>query len=102
MSTIKDIADEVGISKAAVSRILNHKGSFSQETILKVERAAKRLNYVSRNEMVEGEEESKTIAAIFPDKGIYFSILTTLLEKRVLIMATIYYYVQANMIILTL
>ena len=81
MSTIKDIADEVGISKAAVSRILNHKGSFSLETILKVERAAKRLNYVSRNEMVEGEEESKTIAAIFPDKGIYFSILTTLLEK---------------------
>ena len=27
MATIKDIADEVGISKAAVSRILNHKGS---------------------------------------------------------------------------
>lgn len=38
MATIKDIADEVGISKTAVSRILKYKGSFSQDTILKVER----------------------------------------------------------------
>ncbi|WP_167836642.1 LacI family DNA-binding transcriptional regulator [Anaerolactibacter massiliensis] len=80
MATVKDIADEVGISKAAVSRILNHKGNFSQETILKVERAAKRLNYVSRSS-IEDEETGKVLAVVFPKRGIYFSIMTTLLEE---------------------
>ena len=35
MATIKDIADEVGISKAAVSRILNHKGTMRYGDIRK-------------------------------------------------------------------
>ena len=77
MATIQDIADEVGISKAAVSRILNHKGSFNPETIRKVERAAKRLNYKTIHMLKqENEAEGKTIALIFPPSdspyyGIY-------------------------------
>lgn len=66
MATIKDIADEVGISKTAVSRILNHKGSFSQDTILKVERVAKRLNYTSPGMQREAGDGRKTIAAVLP------------------------------------
>ena len=69
MATIKDIANEVGISKAAVSRILNHKGSFSPETIAKVQRVANRLNYTTLTALHQEEPVSnKIIAAIFPDR----------------------------------
>lgn len=67
MATIQDIANEVGISKAAVSRILNHKGSFSQETIRKVQAAARKFNYSSLSTFRQEEERSmKLLAAIFP------------------------------------
>ena len=67
MATIQDIANEVGISKAAVSRILNHKGSFSQETIRKVQTVARKLNYSSLSTFRQEEERAmKLLAAIFP------------------------------------
>ena len=83
MATIQDIADEVGISKAAVSRILNHKGSFNPETIRKVERAAKRLNYKTIHMLKqENETEGKTIALIFPPSDSpYYGIYTMLIEQ---------------------
>lgn len=89
MATIKDIADEVGISKAAVSRILNHKGSFSAETTEKVWRVAKRLNYLPSG-AARPEETApsvKILAAIFPQEDSpfgespYYSVLISLLEK---------------------
>lgn len=84
MATIKEIADEVGISKAAVSRILNHKGSFSQETIAKVERVARKLNYTPAAVLQqEAAESSRLIAAIFPPAEFrYFGYLSALLEKE--------------------
>ena len=84
MATIKDIADEVGISKAAVSRILNHKGSFSQETIAKVERTARKLNYTPASVLQqEAAESSRLIAAIFPPAEFpYFGYLSSLLEQE--------------------
>lgn len=84
MATIKDIAEEVGISAAAVSRILNHKGSFSQETIMKVNHAAQKLGYVS-NLMLqkEWEKTSKVIAIILPVMEIrYCDVLLPLLERE--------------------
>ncbi len=67
MATMQDIADEVGVSKAAVSRILNGKGSFSQETILKVERVAHRLNYVPASALREGgERRTRRLAVVMP------------------------------------
>lgn len=84
MATIKDIAEEVGISKAAVSRILNHKGSFSPETIAKVERAARRLNYTPTSVLQqEAAECSKIVAAIFPTAEFpYYGYFSALLESE--------------------
>ena len=85
MATIQDIADAVGISKAAVSRILNHKGSFSEETILKVYAEAKRLNYSVPGAAVQtaAMEEPKIIAAVFPaTSSPYFGMLASLCEKE--------------------
>lgn len=83
MATIKDIADEVGISKAAVSRILNHKGSFNQETIKKVERAAKRLNYTPISMLrQENNKDEKVIAVVLPPTiSPYYGILINLIEQ---------------------
>ena len=82
MATIQDIADEVGISKAAVSRILNHKGSFSPETIAKVERVAGRMGYVLPKNQQEDVASSKMIAAIFPALELpYFGLVSSLLEN---------------------
>ncbi len=84
MATIKDIADEVGISKAAVSRILNHKGSFSQETIRNVERVAKRLNYASANmlrqEAEKGERRVRLAVVLPPSAVPYFGMLANMIE----------------------
>lgn len=84
MATIQDIADAVGISKAAVSRILNHKGSFSEETIVKVMAEARRLNY-STPGMYQPQEEIKLkiISAIFPSSSnSYFGVLASLMEQE--------------------
>lgn len=83
MATIQEIADQVGISKAAVSRILNNKGSFSSETIEKVFQTAKLLNYSTPLEVKAFENlDFKIIAAVFPIVNIpYYSILVSYLEQ---------------------
>lgn len=83
MATMQDIADEVGVSKAAVSRILNGKGSFSQETILKVERVAHRLNYVPASALREGgERRTRRLAVVMPPStSPYYGVLVTLVER---------------------
>ena len=82
MATIQDIADAAGISKAAVSRILNHKGSFSQETIRRVEDIARKMNYISVSAARQEDAEGiKLIAAVFPTQITpYYGILTSLME----------------------
>ena len=84
MATIQDIANEVGISKAAVSRILNHKGSFSEETIARVHETARRLNYTLPNSSAASQEdELKLILAVSPKRSTpYFGILLTHLEAE--------------------
>lgn len=71
MVTISEVAKEAGVSKATVSRILNHQGAFSEETIAKVLSTVKRLDY-HPNEVARalGKNKSKTIALIFPTKDI--------------------------------
>lgn len=82
MAKIQDIANEVGISKAAVSRILNRKGSFSKDTIQKVHQAAKDFGYTLPAELQAFEElDFKIIAAVLPLSNIaYYSILASYLE----------------------
>ena len=45
MTTIKDIADIVGVSTATVSYVLNGKKKVSKETELKVMQAVKQMDY---------------------------------------------------------
>jgi LacI family transcriptional regulator len=45
MTTIKDVAKAAGVSSATVSRIINNKGEASPETIARVKRIIKELNY---------------------------------------------------------
>lgn len=83
MATIQDIADEVGISKAAVSRILNKKGSFNKATISRVFQVAKQLNYTLPNDaQLLNEQYFKVIGAVFPiGQSPYYSVLVSLLEE---------------------
>ena len=43
--TIRDVAEEVGVSVTTVSYVLNNKGSVSEEVRKKVQKAAKKLGY---------------------------------------------------------
>lgn len=83
MATIQDIADEVGISKAAVSRILNKKGSFNKATISRVFQVAKQLNYTLPNAaQLLNEQYFKVIGAVLPiGHSPYYSVLVSLLEE---------------------
>ncbi len=81
MASLKDIADRVGISKAAVSRILNGKGSFSKDTVYKVEKAARELNYQLPTSSEDPADNSNTIGLILPLNHIpYFGVLTAQIE----------------------
>lgn len=46
MATIQDVATRAGVAPITVSRVLNNSGYVSQKTRLRVEHAAKELNYV--------------------------------------------------------
>lgn len=43
--TIQDIAEEVGVSRGTVDRVLNHRGRVSKETEQRVLEVARRLGY---------------------------------------------------------
>lgn len=45
MATIKDIADIAGVSRGTVDRVLNNRGSVKPETVEKVQKIAKAMNY---------------------------------------------------------
>lgn len=45
MATIKDVADNAGVSIATVSKVINNKGSISRETQLKVLESVKEIGY---------------------------------------------------------
>ncbi len=65
--TIKDVAKEAGVSIATVSYVLNNKESISPETIERVNRAIRDLNYVpdmSARSLVS--KESKLIGVVIP------------------------------------
>lgn len=84
MATIQDIADKVGISKAAVSRILNNKGSFSKETRNKVFKTAQDLNYILPQELKSlAEKDFKLLAVVLPVmESLYYSVLSSYLEQE--------------------
>ena len=71
MPTIKDIAQEAGVSHGTVSNVLNNRGNVSVEKIQQVHKAAAKLGYklnTSAQELRQGN--SKTIALILPSAKI--------------------------------
>ena len=66
--SITDIARELGISPSTVSRVLNGKGTVSDELRIKIHKTAKRLNYIP-NVMARNlqQQSSNTVGVIVPD-----------------------------------
>lgn len=50
--TISDVANEAGVSKSTVSKVLNHWSSISPETTERVNAAIKKLNYIPNSRAV--------------------------------------------------
>ena len=60
--TIKDVANEAGVSISTVSKIINGKGSISQDTINRVQETIKRLNYTPNSRAVSfAKQNTKNI-----------------------------------------
>jgi LacI family transcriptional regulator len=77
VSTVYDVAKEANVSIATVSRVFNDSNAVSEETKLKVRRAAQKLNYTphlgARSLMIK---RTDTIGIILPDMhGEFFSEL---------------------------
>lgn len=82
MATLKDIAERVGVSITTVSRVLNGKGSISQETKDKVFQVMQELDY-HPNEMARSlvNRNSHLIGLIVPYiDHAFFSTLTAGIE----------------------
>ncbi|HSM25448.1 MAG TPA: LacI family DNA-binding transcriptional regulator [Anaerolineaceae bacterium] len=71
--TIVDVAKLASLSPATVSRVLNNSGYFSEETLIKVENAAKELEYIP-NMMARGlkGKPSQLIGLVIPDLSNVF------------------------------
>ena len=64
MPTIKDIAQEAGVSHGTVSNVLNNRGNVSVEKIQQVHKAAAKLGYklnTSAQELRQGKSDRKSV-----------------------------------------
>lgn len=83
MTTIKEVAQETGLSVGTVSRVLNDRGYISEETCSKVYAAMEKLNY-QPNELARSlsKQSSTTIGVIVPHiRNQYFAELVGFLEE---------------------
>lgn len=84
MATIKDVANQAGVSVATVSRVLNENGYVHEDTRRKVEETIRQLNY-SPNEVARSlyKKKSKLIGLLLPDiTNPYFPQLARGVEDR--------------------
>lgn len=56
--TINDVANEAGVSKSTVSKVLNHWDSISPETVKKVNAAIQKLHYIPNSRAVSFARQS--------------------------------------------
>jgi LacI family sucrose operon transcriptional repressor len=85
MATLKDVAQEAGLSVTTVSRILNNRGYISSEARQKVSDAMQRLNY-QPNEVARSLSlrRSNMVALIVPHiRHPYFAALVSELEEAI-------------------
>ncbi|RRK09595.1 LacI family transcriptional regulator [Lactiplantibacillus garii] len=83
--TIRDVAQEAGVSVTTVSQILNNKGDrFSSLTQQKVRAARKRLNYIPDfNAQYLIRKSSRTIGVLIPDiSNPFFSQFITGIQNK--------------------
>lgn len=83
MSTIRDVAREAGVSVASASRALNGHDNVTSDTRLRVEKAAKTLNYVPHwGARSLTRRTSDAIGVVLPDLiGEYFSELVRGIDR---------------------
>ncbi|WP_082211293.1 MULTISPECIES: LacI family DNA-binding transcriptional regulator [unclassified Paenibacillus] len=83
MATIRDVSKLAGVSVATVSRVINQKGYVHEDTLQKVHKAIKLLNYVP-NDVARSlsKKSTKTIALFVPDiTNPFFNELALAVEK---------------------
>ena len=84
MATLKDVAQETGLTVSTVSRVLNNRGYISDEARKKVADAMKKLNY-HPNEVARSlsKKTTNTIGVIVPHiRHPYFAELISNLENQ--------------------
>lgn len=84
MTTMKDIAEKAGVSAATVSRIINGKGEAKAETIARVNKIVKELNY-RPNSMAKSlrQKKSKMIAVLVPNlSNPFFGELASAIDRE--------------------
>lgn len=82
--TIKDIAKKANVSAATAGRVLGKYGKTSEATRVKVEQAARELNYIP-NLLAQGirKQASGTIAVVVPDiHNNFFSGVVAAIERQ--------------------
>jgi DNA-binding LacI/PurR family transcriptional regulator len=73
--TIKDVAKAAGLTPAAISMILNDKGSFKEATVKKVKRIVEQLNYVPNiNATRLVKQETKLLGLLVPSMAEPFTV----------------------------
>ena len=73
-ATLKDVAQEAGVSSATVSYILNGKRSISEETKARVMEAIKKLDYVpDLNARGLTMRDSKLIGVVVPQTCLLYT-----------------------------
>jgi LacI family transcriptional regulator len=82
--TIKEVAMEVGVSTATISRVLNNNGYVSEEVREKVLNAIERLNY-QPNSIARSlkQEKSRSIGLVLPDMtNPYFMLIARQIQRK--------------------
>ena len=82
--TLKDIANELGVTVGTVSHVLNGINDISEPTRLRVLETAERLGYVSNNAAVSLRSgRTRTVAVIVPDvSNPHIAHQVKLIEER--------------------
>ncbi len=81
--TLKDVAQQAGVSAAAVSQILHDKGRFSNETRQLVLKTVEEMGYVpDQRARSMRSSATKTVGLLVPDlRNAYFAELVSSMEE---------------------
>lgn len=83
--TVKDVANEAGVTAQTVSRVFRDSGYIAPKTREKVYAAARKLNYIpNRGASLLRSGERKSIAVVFDSlTNIYFAVMIEYLQQEI-------------------